>query len=259
MTTLLYARFGGPVTSFRYPCFVTGRQPSYALPPLPTVRGLLAAACGSHNLPGPLNLGYLFHAEPYSIDDLETLWFISNEPRGAKISSNILRRELRVQFKIELFIQSPNLPLWARILRSPRHCLSLGRSQDILSVEEIKEIQAERLTDSSNSDLYVGPGLYPISWKDWIEPNFTAERMPAYIPPVSRRPVLWGYFLELTKTLQVKEEKMIASSDRPILVPTKIPGASKRLVYLWPIDSAEALVSSLCDEWPSFDPFNEQK
>lgn len=271
MPPLLYARFSGPVTSFRYPYLTIGRQLSYALPPLSTLYGLLAAAYGSYDLPEPLAIGYLFHAEPRSSYDLEKLWFLTRDdsppsetpskrkssqkataPPKVKIkefTSNVFYRELRVNFVLELFLQTPDLALWQEKLRAPYYWLSLGRSQELLSVEEISEVQAEPLPQSLNMPLYVGPGLYPWSWRELLQPQFSAQRLPAYIPPIQRTPVLWGYFLEVTAPLRLEALPQVDGSAR--VVPTHLPGPdNRRVVYLWSLNPIDTLSKSLRADWP---------
>lgn len=259
------------------------------LPPLSTLHGLLAAAYGSYNLPEPLAIGYLFHAEPRSSYDLEKLWFLavedptpptpptksdtptstkpkkaskSSAPQKVKIKefkSNVLYRELRVNFTLELFLQTPDLALWQKILRSPRYWLSLGRSQELLSVEEITEVQPEPIPPSLDPPLYAGPGLYPFTWKDWLEPQFSAQRLPAYIPPIQRKPVLWGYFLELTAPLRLlapeseekQKERAALLANKAWVVPTHLPGPThRRVVYFWSLNPIGSLAESLRAEWP---------
>lgn len=279
MPSLLYARFSGPVTSFRYPYLTIGRQVSYALPPLSTLHGLLAAAHGSYDLPGPITIGYLFHAEPRPSYDLEKLWFLAVEdpspptqpkpsdtekpsqrkkaqkpPPVQKVKikefkSNVLYRELRVNFVLELFLQAADLALWREVLRAPHYWLSLGRSQELLSVEEIAEVQAVPLPQSLDTPLYVGPGLYPWSWRELVQQQFSAQRLPAYIPPIQRTPVLWGYFLEAIVPLRL--ERLPDPDDSVCVVPTRLPGpVNRRVVYLWPLNPIDALSKSLRVDWP---------
>lgn len=263
MPSVLYARFAGPIASFRYPYLTIGNQLSYPLPPLSTLYGLLCAAYGKPFPPEQLAVGYLFHAEPHSSSDLEKLWFIvleekkSKDPSAPKeyrikeFKSNVLRRELRVSCTLELFLQPKDpedLPLWKEVLRRPYFWLSLGRSQEILSIEEVQEVEAEPLASEMKSPLYAGPSLYPYSWREHLRALLSAQRLPFSIPPVTRAPVVWGYFLEVTFPLALQS---LPPPENAYLVPTRLPGPTdKRVIYLWNLDPASLPTESLRIEWP---------
>src|SRR6266849_4135298 len=49
-----------PITSFRYPHFLVGRQVTFDMPPPSTIYGHLASALGGWPDPGPLRFAYSF-------------------------------------------------------------------------------------------------------------------------------------------------------------------------------------------------------
>ncbi len=132
---LVYMRLRGPIASFRYPYLLVGRQPTYLLPPLSTIYGLLQAAYGQPYNPSDLQVGYLFHAEPALSIDLEKVWFLEKQEGGGKrakpvkdFTSNVLPRELRVDVTLELFLAVADVHIerWYQALRSPKFWVYLG-------------------------------------------------------------------------------------------------------------------------------------
>lgn len=249
---LLYIRLTAPVASFRYPFIVTGRQPSYPLPPLSTIYGLLCAAWGSEFEQEELRVGYIFYSEPETVDDIEKLWLLkkrSDKPPSAKsrslspieeMKSNVFRRELRINVALELYLKASKdlLEEWREAFRNPYFWLTLGRSQELVSIEEISWIFPEE----KPAEL-AGPGLYPLSWQSYIRGAYNTEKMPVYIPLQTRRPIFHGFFVQLFTPQPLAPT--LFSEGKPILtdfvvVPTKASrmhtiSSNLRVVYLWPL------------------------
>ena len=148
---VLRAKIDGWVTSFRYPIFVTGVQPSLPVPPLSTVYGLLSAARGQPVTPADVSVGYLFFSSGKAVD-LETIYELSSTPLRAK--SNVVKRHLL--FRPELYLYISDLSFDAA-LRKPAYPLLLGRSGDLVVVSELKRVTLERPEDT----VRVGHTLLP--------------------------------------------------------------------------------------------------
>src|SRR5690606_22660093 len=89
----------GWVSSFRYPAFISGFQPSLPVPPLSTIYGLISAARGDLVTPEDLSVGYIFTHRGRAVD-LETIYELS----GLKGKSNVIKREFLVEPKIYLYL-----------------------------------------------------------------------------------------------------------------------------------------------------------
>ena len=139
----------GWVTSFRYPAFISGFQPSLPVPPLSTIYGLISAAKGELVTPEDLSVGYVFTNRGKAVD-LETIYELS----GLKGKSNVIKREFLVDPKIYLYIDDPN---YMKYFRNPHYPLLLGRSTDLVTVSEIKEIKLDK---KSNAKL--GKTILPL-------------------------------------------------------------------------------------------------
>lgn len=130
----------GWVTSFRYPAFISGFQPSLPVPPLSTVYGLISAAKGELVTPSDLSVGYVFTHKGKAVD-LETIYELS----GLKGKSNVIKREFLVDPKIYLYIDDSN---YAKYFKNPHYPLLLGRSTDLVTVSEIREVNLEKKSNA---------------------------------------------------------------------------------------------------------------
>ena len=135
----------GWVSSFRNPLFISGFQPTLALPPLSAIYGLLTAAKGEWVTPHDAAIGYVFQSRGKAVD-LETVY----ESAG-KLSakSNINKREFLV--KPELYLYTPDL--WLRdAFARPEYPLLLGRSTDLATVTSIDEIELHSVSQTTYQD-----------------------------------------------------------------------------------------------------------
>ncbi|CAM3367500.1 CRISPR-associated protein Cas5 [Rhodothermus bifroesti] len=189
----------GPVASFRYPHFLIGRQPSYPMPPPSTIYGLVSAALGYFPDPKHLAFAYRFYCERARVDDLETIWFVepNTATRGAasqknlEATSNVLPREWLVSIRMTLFLAGNELDVLEKAFRSPHYLLTLGRSQELVSIRRV-----ERVVLHPAQSGRLEPGLLPLSLRAQL-PMAIAVYMPRFIPPRHRWPVLWDWFLVL--------------------------------------------------------------
>ncbi len=148
---VLRAKIVGWVTSFRYPIFVTGVQPSLPVPPLSTIYGLLSAAKGRPVTPSDVSVGYVFFSKG-DATDLETVYELKSAPLQAK--SNVVKRQLLYEPELHLYVSDLS---FESALRKPAYPLLLGRSTDLASVEEVKRVVLEQPTEW----LRIGHTLLP--------------------------------------------------------------------------------------------------
>jgi len=139
----------GWVTSFRYPAFISGFQPSLPVPPLSTIYGLISAAKGELVTPKDLSVGYVFTHRGKTVD-LETIYELS----GLNGKSNVIKREFLVDPKIYLYFDDSK---YEKYFRTPHYPLLLGRSTDLVTVSQIKQLNLEK-----KSNVKLGKTILPL-------------------------------------------------------------------------------------------------
>lgn len=138
----------GWVTSFRYPAFISGFQPTLPVPPLSTIYGLISAAKGELVTPEDLSIGYVFKHKGKAVD-LETIYELS----GLKGKSNVIKREFLLDPEIYLYLDDLD---YKKYFEHPNYPMLLGRSTDLVNITEIKEVDLEKKTN-----LKVGKTILP--------------------------------------------------------------------------------------------------
>ena len=189
----------GLTTSFRYPHFLVGRQPSFTMPPPSTIYGHIASALGDYPDPESFRFAYAFtHAG--KVDDFEHTYMIAvdrTKKRGWEHPSNIsasLNPTLRQMFfrpQLTLYLATPNLEHWQAAFRAPRYPVALGRSQDLASYRSVRGVSLER----SNTG-YVENTLLPWSYRPYVRLG-EGVLMPRLIDPSNRENVTWARYVTL--------------------------------------------------------------
>ena len=135
MDSLYYRiKITGWISSFRYPIFVYGYQPTLPVPPYSTIYGLLSAACGRTISPEDSDVKFVFKSSGKGVD-LETVY----EWSFNKISkTNVIKREFLMNPELYLYIENEDL---AFCFRKPAYPLLLGRSTELAFVEEIRRVK----------------------------------------------------------------------------------------------------------------------
>jgi CRISPR-associated protein Cas5t len=136
-----------PVTSFRHPFFVTGRQPTFDFPPPSTVYGHCASAVGSWPDPKSFFFGIHFTFRSKA-QDLEHQHITKASrmklPTGARATT-----EVGVQPVVRDFLFDISMTLYlpagmAGSFRSPVFPVVLGRSQDLAEITRVDELDLTR-------------------------------------------------------------------------------------------------------------------
>lgn len=137
-----------PVTSFRHPFFVTGKQPTFDFPPPSTIHGHCASALGTWPDPKTFFFGLHFKYRSRFVD-LEHQHIVQRAgPRErvgetpANLSGTIqpVGREALFDATLTLYLA----PEIGAAMRAPSFVVTLGRSQDLAEVSAVEEIDLER-------------------------------------------------------------------------------------------------------------------
>jgi len=136
---VLRATIRAMTASFRYPMFMAGYQPTYRIPPISTIYGLLSAAKGEKVHLHDLRVGYDFVAEGAGLD-LERIRIYGDEKKTIPTSflgTDIINREFLYDCTLTLYLTDPT---FEEYLRRPRYNLLLGRQSDLAWVETVDPI-----------------------------------------------------------------------------------------------------------------------
>ncbi len=151
----------GAMTSFRYPHFILGVQPTYEMPPPSTIYGHICSALG--DLVDPTGVRFAYHfTHDGLVEDLEHVHVLSPStgklpgtphPKVLEGNVNPFRRALLFQPRLVLYL---NRPEWEPAFRSPRYAVVLGRSQDLFTYTSVSHVTLE-----SAGEAYLEATLAP--------------------------------------------------------------------------------------------------
>lgn len=143
----------GVTTSFRYPHFVLGVQPTYEMPPPSTIYGHICSALG--DLVDPTGVEFAYHfTHAGSVRDLEHIHVLSPAtgklpgtamPKVLEGNVNPYYRALLFRPRLVLYL---NRPEWEEAFRSPRFAVVLGRSQDLFTYIQVRRITLEAANEA---------------------------------------------------------------------------------------------------------------
>jgi len=197
--------------SFRYPMFVVSYQPTYKVPPISTIYGLLSAAKGEKVSIHDLSVGYDFISKGSGID-LERILEYGGEGKKKPVSylgSNIIKREFLYDCTLTLYISDVS---FRKYLENPCYTLLLGRQSDLAKITRIKEVELipkENVEISNTIIPFDGkvPGQVVSLPSDYTD---EAERKPlevrTYCIVESKQQIEKGYYdAELNKGIYLHE------------------------------------------------------
>lgn len=143
--------------SFRYPNIISGYQPTLDVPPLSTVLGLINACAGYYLEYTDFKIGYYFEYKTKG-KDLETIYQVEYDKGAPKkqVKSNVLTREFLYDCTLNIYIEDADI---ASFFKAPVFQVLLGRSGDLATIEEIKEISLPIIENAENIRGQIVPFL----------------------------------------------------------------------------------------------------
>lgn len=216
----------GEVTSFRYPHFMWGVQPTFEMPPPATIYGHICSAVGEWIDPTGLRFAYHFtHSGKFV--DLEHIHAGGvTEPITSRKRQELERMGLHDQtvygestvmpFKRELLFQ-PHLVLYLDRLdledafKRPRYTVVLGRSQDLCSYPP-SGVQVVTLTQQTAA--YYEHTLLPVDMAARSRRGVVVL-MPRFIDYAQQRSTTFAQYLVLTERITT-EQLPIFGEPEPI-------------------------------------------
>jgi CRISPR-associated protein Cas5t len=209
---VLKVELEGITTSFRYPHFLVGRQPSLPLPPPSTIFGQIASALGEYPDPTDLQFAYNFTCKA-RVDDLETQQILGVSTRKWDAKFGAIKnlegsagpglRQLLLWPKLTLYLSSLNLPRYYEAFREPRYAVVLGRSQDLATYTSVELVELEQ-----NEVGYFENTILPNYYRKLTNAGVLTQ-MARYINPDDRRKVDWEVYL----TLETPKNALFTSTN----------------------------------------------
>ncbi|QXO95659.1 type I-B CRISPR-associated protein Cas5b [Methanospirillum purgamenti] len=151
---LLRVEITALTASFRYPMFIVGYHPTYSVPPVSTILGLLSAAKGDTVSPNSLRIGYDFYADGKG-SDLEKIYEYGGGTNTKPVhfqKSNIITREFLFNCTLNLYLDDFKFEYY---LKHPNYPLVLGRQADLAYVRKISRINLEETEDVTLSNTMI--------------------------------------------------------------------------------------------------------
>jgi CRISPR-associated protein Cas5t len=241
---VLKVELEGVTTSFRYPHFLVGRQPSFPMPPPATIYGHIASVLGAYPNPESFRFAYSF-THSGSVDDYEHTWLVKvdRSARGwqypANISANMnpTLRQIFYAPRLTLYLETTDLETWHQAFLEPRYPVALGRSQDLASYQHVQMI-----TPETKDTGYYDHTLLPWSYRPRVRVG-QGILMPRIINPENRRDVTWARFVALENRIfhpkageksAPSEVMTVTPNNEPVLVDPSSPTHRERQrILVW--------------------------
>lgn len=205
----------GAVTSFRYPHFVQGVQPTYEMPPPSTIYGLICAVTGAFEPPEAFEFGIHFTYEA-KFRDLEHI-HLDVPYRMA----NPFQRELLYNPVLTLYLAPEQ---YVNSFERPYYPLALGRSQDLMTRIDSQSwefesrraaptrSQVEVITLERADSAYFEHTLLPAEYAPRFQRTIAAT-MARFID--QRRRATWGQYAILKERVRYPDPEDLDRANRP--------------------------------------------
>lgn len=225
----------GVTTSFRYPHFMMGVQPSFPMPPPATIYGHICSTLGEWVDPDGLAFAYHFTAKE-SVVDLEHIHVLSastgrlqarglQHPKVLEGNVNPFKRTVLFQPRLVLYL---NRTEWEGAFRSPRYPVVLGRSQDLATYMSIE------IVDLVSSDwVYFEHTILPYGMATRTSVGIVSL-MPRWIDYARHRQPYFARYLILQRRMKSSELVQFDAEQNSYLAdPTapKVDGMSLGLYF----------------------------
>lgn len=194
----------GLTTSFRYPHFMHGVQPSYRMPPPATIYGHVCSAVGDWFNPAGVEfaLHFRYQAEFEEIESTHVLKPTTGRLNGTALPKvlegnvNPFRRSILFRPRLVLYLNRPD---WQDAFQRPRYPVALGRSQDLFVYREVGVVD---LVESDTA--YLEHTIVP---DDFVRRTGVGQvvLMPRFVDVQARRRPTFDRYLILQRRVYTRE------------------------------------------------------
>lgn len=194
----------GLMTSFRYPHFMQGVQPTYEMPPPATIYGHICSVLGEWFDPRGVSFAICFTFQS-RVDEVEHTHILtpatgkmpgSALPKVAEGQVNPFTRCVLFRPRFVLYL---NRPEWAERFRSPRYSVVLGRSQDLFTYTRVEVVTLER-----SEKVYFENTLAPYSLTRRTARGI-AVFMPRFLDYHNRRQPVFNRYVILRRRVRLDQ------------------------------------------------------
>jgi len=234
----------GDVTSFRYPHFMWGVQPTFEMPPPATIYGHICSAVGEWIAPEGVRFAYHFTHEG-KFNDLEHIHAggmvepVSAQKRKELVQqgytdvtlygeSTVTPFQRELLFRPRLMLYLDRLDLEAAF-RSPRYVVVLGRSQD-LCLYPPNAVQV--VTLEQRDAAYYEHTLLPLEMGTATRRG-VAVMMPRYVDYQQRRHPTFAQYLMLNERVLPKDMQTIGTVQPVWCDPTTPQQSGYNRAVVW--------------------------
>ena len=202
----------GMTTSFRYPHFMQGIQPTFRMPPPSTIYGHICSALGEWFDPTGVVFGVRFSYKGV-FRDTEHIHVVgpgrgslpgSKVPKVLEGRVNPFSREILSHPRLTLYI---NQPQWIEAFQHPRYPVALGRSQDLFSYRHVQLVSLEM-----SEHAYFEHTLAPHSFARRTGAGQVVT-MPRFVDYRRRREPVFGRYVILERRIHTRD--FLHFSDDP--------------------------------------------
>lgn len=148
MKTFLEIRFRGWTATPRMPFVLSGNAICLPVPSYSLVLGVVGCCLGRPVEPEEVRLGYRYQFDT-NAQDIETrqrLEFDGNRVKAHAKGTDAYPREFHVNPHLTVWLDRLD---WADFFHSPIGSPALGRSQDLLTIESVKQIEAQPIAEAT--------------------------------------------------------------------------------------------------------------
>lgn len=207
----------GLTTSFRYPHFMIGTQPTYEMPPPATLYGHVASALGEWFDPQGVRFAVRFEFRRKQTD-IETTYLLTPStgklPRNAphpKVlegAPNPFNREVLFFPRLTLYL---NRPEWAEAFRHPRYAVCLGRSQDLFTYRQVEVVDL-----TQPAEVVLEHTLLPYTFASYTAAG-QSVLMPRWVDYTQKRFPVFERYVVLHRRVHTRQ--FLRFADQPPLDP----------------------------------------
>lgn len=150
MNKVLEVQFTGWTATPRMPFILSGNAVCMPVPSYSILLGVIGCCLGRIVMPEEINFGFKYAFDTVS-KDLETRHRLEFDGKKVKTHSkgtDAYLREFHVAPKLTLWLNRLD---WERFFLNPIGTPSLGRSQDILKIEKVRQVEIEQVAEAKIS------------------------------------------------------------------------------------------------------------